>query len=35
MHIASVKAGVPASDWCDGHAKEADKKGFLARLLGR
>ncbi len=35
MHIASVKAGVPASEWCDGHATEPGKKSFFARLLGR
>ncbi|MBG6084428.1 hypothetical protein IW252_001195 [Zhihengliuella flava] len=30
----SVKSGVPASQWCAGHPT-AQKKGFLARLLGR
>lgn len=38
QHIASVKAGVPAGQWCGGHAKTAEAKpttGLLGRLLGR
>jgi hypothetical protein len=34
QHVASVKAGVPADQWCGGHP-DADKRGLLARLLGR
>lgn len=34
QHVDSVKAGVPASQWCAGHPT-AQKKGFLARLFGR
>lgn len=33
QHVASVKAAVPASQWCGGHEKQ--KKGFLAGLFGR
>jgi len=40
--VASVKASVPASQWCGGKhtqaqldAAQADQKSFLARLLGR
>ncbi len=35
-HVAQVKAGVPAEQWCDGHPKEPrDRGGFFGRLLGR
>lgn len=36
QHIASVKAMVPASQWCDGHASsEAPKSGGLFGIFGR
>ncbi len=40
QHVAQVKAGVPAQDWCDGQHTAAEKQasgggGFLARLFGR
>jgi hypothetical protein len=35
QHVATVKAGVPASQWCDGHPKEPGEGGFLSRLFGR
>jgi hypothetical protein len=39
QHVAAVKAGVPADQWCDGkHTKEqitaARRQGFLARIFG-
>lgn len=35
-HIASVKASVPASQWCPGHPdEERPGGGFFSRLLGR
>ena len=44
QHVAQVRAGVPAADWCDGQ-HTADEKaaartaagptGFLGRLFGR
>ena len=35
-HIDSVKARVPAAQWCAGHAKEpaATGGGFFSRLFG-
>lgn len=33
QHVASVKAMVPASNWCDGHPG-APAQGLLGRLLG-
>lgn len=37
QHVAQVKASVPASQWCSGHAPEerASGGGFLSRLFGR
>ncbi|WP_300400981.1 hypothetical protein [Nocardioides sp.] len=42
QHIAQVKAGVPAGQWCSGQHSAAEKsagsaqrKGLVARLLGR
>lgn len=36
-HVASVKARVPAENWCEGHAKEpaASGGGFFGRIFGR
>jgi hypothetical protein len=37
-HIASVRASVPDSLWCDGHTREeraAAGGGWLSRLIGR
>lgn len=35
QHIASVKAAVPASQWCEGkHEEQPRKQGFFARLFG-
>ncbi len=35
QHVASVKASVPNSQWCGGHAKEPSTGGFWSRLFGR
>ncbi|MGN0065101.1 MAG: hypothetical protein ACI379_12745 [Nocardioides sp.] len=41
QHVASVKAGVPANQWCNGDHTAAEKQaagstpGFFGRLLGR
>ena len=35
MHVAQVKAMVPADSWCPGHPGEERSGGFLSRLLGR
>ena len=38
QHVASVKASVPASQWCNGHPKEAKPAGegnFLTRMFRR
>lgn len=35
QHIASVKAGVPADQWCDKSHPDAPRGGLLARLFGR
>ncbi len=32
MHVAQVKAGVPASEWCPGHER-SDRGGVLRRWL--
>ncbi|WP_166509544.1 hypothetical protein [Blastococcus sp. TF02-8] len=34
QHVDRVRAGVPADQWCPGHA-DAAPSGFLRRLLGR
>ncbi len=34
QHVAQVKAGVPAGQWCAGHESEPGR-GFLANLLRR
>ncbi|WP_180967359.1 hypothetical protein [Zhihengliuella halotolerans] len=34
QHVASVKATVPAGQWCGGHEGQ-EKKGFFASLFGR
>ena len=33
-HIASVKATVPAAQWCGGHP-DANNDSWLRRILGR
>ena len=42
QHVASVKAGVPAGEWCDGTHTAAEQSksasesaGWFSRLLGR
>ncbi len=35
QHVAQVKAGVPADQWCSGHPRSARQGGWLSRLLGR
>lgn len=39
QHVASVKASVPADQWCPGHAKSECKtdngSSFLGRLFGK
>ena len=41
QHVAQVKAGVPAKDWCNGQHSAEEKAaagtggGFLSRLFGR
>ena len=38
QHVASVKAMVPADQWCHGHQDEKGQGqggGFLGRLFGR
>jgi hypothetical protein len=44
QHIANVKAGVPAGQWCPGGHSKAEKsassgsgrgRGFLSKLIGR
>jgi len=37
QHVASVKASVPASQWCGGHAEQqsAASGGMFSRLFGR
>ena len=44
QHVASVKAGVPAAQWCNGHARASDPAsketvqagaGLFSRLFGR
>jgi hypothetical protein len=34
QHVAQVRAGVPADQWCAGHER-AETPGLLRRLLGR
>jgi len=34
-HVAQVRAGVPADNWCPGHRKAPREGGMLSRLLGR
>lgn len=36
-HIDSVRAGVPASQWCDGHQGEQSSSGggFLSKLFSK
>jgi hypothetical protein len=41
QHVAAVKAGVPAADWCNGAHTQAEidaaksrKGGFFTRLFG-
>lgn len=35
-HVASVKAGVPADQWCSGHADApGDTSSWLRRIMGR
>ena len=35
QHVGQVKAGVPAAQWCNGHAAEPKKSGGLFGFLGR
>ena len=40
QHVASVKAAVPADQWCPGHPRREKTStdtggGFLSRLLGK
>lgn len=42
QHIQSVRAGVPAGQWCNGKHSQAEQEaarknegGFFSRLLGR
>ncbi len=42
QHVATVKARVPSSEWCDGKHSQtqidavgSERGGFLARLFGR
>lgn len=35
QHVAQVQAGVPAAQWCGGHAKSEGGGGLLSRLFGR
>jgi hypothetical protein len=38
QHVASVKASVPADQWCPGHAtseRAGDGSGFFRRLFGK
>jgi len=43
QHVASVKASVPADQWCPGHPKQpkpaktatGNSGGFLSRLFGK
>jgi hypothetical protein len=35
LHVARVKAGVPADQWCAGHPKSERQGGWLSRVLGR
>ena len=42
QHVAEVKRGVPASQWCNGKhtpaqvaAAQAQRGGFFARIFGR
>ncbi|MDR2256412.1 MAG: hypothetical protein LBE25_10495 [Arthrobacter sp.] len=38
QHVAAVKAGVPASQWCactDEEKASAKSSGFLGKLFGR
>ncbi|HBX82670.1 MAG TPA: hypothetical protein DEH05_16530 [Propionibacteriaceae bacterium] len=37
QHVAMVKASVPASQWCSGHANEAPAAsgGMFSKLFGR
>ena len=36
QHVAQVKAGVPASNWCAGHPKAPHEGGgMFNRLFGR
>lgn len=36
QHVASVKAAVPAAQWCGGHESSPEDKseGFFKRLFG-
>ncbi len=37
QHVASVKASVPAGQWCGGHAAaapQAQSSGFFGKLFG-
>lgn len=37
QHVDQVKAQVPASQWCNGHADEPSTSGggFFSKLIGR
>ena len=35
MHVADVRAGVPADQWCPGHTTPSTEQHWLRRVLGR
>lgn len=35
QHVESVKRGVPAGQWCNGHADAQPKSSGLGRFFGR
>ncbi|MCL1872434.1 MAG: hypothetical protein FWF90_18750 [Promicromonosporaceae bacterium] len=35
QHVDSVKAQVPAAQWCSGHDDAPQSGGFFSRLFGR
>jgi hypothetical protein len=34
QHVADVRAGIPADQWCTGHATSGND-GWLRRIIGR
>lgn len=35
QHVAQVRAGVPAAQWCSGHPRDEQAPGWFGRLIGR